>query len=199
MLKKPQYHVKENGKWHWQKNAPDADTIYVQDDSFLLFKANQTINNPYIAIRIESDPMEITFDNIEKTDYGYDANGGIQINLYNLRGNCLDNVYVKLIPVLTSTVTEDVWGSEGLNYDVGISNAGTLNWNWDAETVPFEWDPSYLKSLNGSWTGTSSALNPIYCSSFLMNQDEDHTIPYLLLIGDSNTLAGIVYLEREVK
>jgi hypothetical protein len=65
-LNSPLYYTKDTkaeltNRWSWKE---EKDNISIEDNSFVLFKAKQTIENPYIAIQVDSEPAEINFDSI---------------------------------------------------------------------------------------------------------------------------------------
>jgi len=57
------YHIKDTDeKWSWSTDKPTSGT-YIEDNCFILFRAPKTIKNPYIAIKVESNPLEIKVNN----------------------------------------------------------------------------------------------------------------------------------------
>lgn len=187
-IKVPYYHKKdENNQWSWTTTQDENNSI--KDEPFLIFKANKTIKNPYIAIRLDSKPLEIIFDSIQKSNYDNDKLNGIQINIVdNIKNSYYyDNVPIKLIPINTLTCSDEFL--EKIGFD-----SKTSNFNKDSFS-DIEWNDSYLKSSYNSWNSTSSVENPAYCSIILKNSSGSMSIPYLLFLNDN--YSGIIYLTKE--
>ena len=180
-------HVKnQSGDWSWSYDNEKG----ILDEPFLLFKANQTIENPYIGIKMESKPLEIVFDSISKTTYTEDLKTGIQISVVDAvaDGYYYDGIKIKLVPISTSTCSEEFLELIKYDKDSGLAEFSSLN--------SIQWKDEYMKSSYSGWTGTTSAERPAYCMTFLKSKDQIYTIPYILILG--NKPQGIVYLESSV-
>lgn len=189
-IKSPFYHKKNNdNQWSWDTQSGGDYKVEIKDEPFLIFKANKTIKNPYIAIRLDSGPLEIIFDSIQKSNYGKDDLNGVQFNIVDNIENpyYYDNVPIKLIPVSTLTCSDEFLEKIGFDIETSNFNKDSLN--------DIEWKDDYLKSSYDSWSATSSAENPAYCSVFLKNSSGSMSIPYLLFLND--IYSGIIYLTKE--
>ena len=178
-----------NKKWSWS-NTKSGD-YSIEDDAFLLFKANRTIENPYIAIKTESGPLEIIFNSIQVEKYEESVNNGVVFNVCdtletNKNPYYYDDIPIKLIPVTTSTCDEEFLNLIG--YD---KKTGDFDINCGDNLV---WKDSYLTSKYNNWTDTTDANDPACCGVFLKNSNEDKTIPYLYF--QNNVFCGIVYLDK---
>jgi hypothetical protein len=156
-----------------------------------LFKANRTIENPYIAIKTESGPLEIIFNSIQVEKYEESVNNGVVFNVCdtletNKNPYYYDDIPIKLIPVTTSTCDEEFLNLIG--YD---KKTGDFDINCGDNLV---WKDSYLTSKYNNWTDTTDANDPACCGVFLKNSNEDKTIPYLYF--QNNVFCGIVYLDK---
>lgn len=178
------YHIKnENGKWSWSTKQEEKS---VKDEPFLLFKANKTITNPYIAIKVESGKLKIIFNSIQKVKYGENERNEVQINIKK-DSYYYDDIPIKLVPVISTTCSDDFLELISYNEETGDFNSSL--------TTISKWDDSYLKSSYNSQIKNSSAKNPASFSTFLMNSNKDKTMPYLLFIN--NEFQGIIYLTKE--
>lgn len=193
-LKEKWYHnltkaADNSKKWSWS-NTKNGD-YSIEDDAFLLFKANRTIENPYIAIKTESGPLEIIFNSIQVEKYEESVNNGVVFNVCdtlqtNKNPYYYDNIPIKLIPVTTSTCDEEFLNLIG--YD---KKTGDFDINCSGNLV---WKDSYLISKYNNWADTTDANNPACCGVFLKNSNEDKSIPYLYF--QNNIFCGIVYLDK---
>ncbi len=96
--------------WEWKLGSTEeiestSETGAIIDYPLLLFKANQTLENPYVAVKVESAPLEICFDSIVENKYGYDDINGVQFNV-------TDGIYyyegadIKLVQVNSTNVSD---------------------------------------------------------------------------------------------
>lgn len=174
-------HYKNGNNWCWAADREDG----ILDEPFLLFKANQTIINPYIGIKLESGPLDIIFDSIEKTTYVESVSDGYSINISD-GDYYYDNVKVKIIPINSLTCSQDFLDLISYDKTTGSFDA--------AAAKSLDWQDSYLKSAISGWTGTTSANNPVICSTFLKNGNSNASIPYLFIAD--NIVQGIIYLTQ---
>lgn len=179
-------HVKDENGWHWDNNSDDG----ILDEPFLLFKANQTIENPYIGIKMESGPLEIVFDTITQNTYSERNDYGYMINSYK-DNYYYDNIKIKLVPVSSSNFTKEFL--DAIEYD---EKTGFFNPNSEEiSSGSFEWKDEYLKYNTQAWTGNTSIESPAFCQTFLKSGNQENSIPYILFFD--NQAQGIVYLNLE--
>lgn len=178
-------HIKDqDGNWSWSYNSDEG----IPDEPFLLFKANQTIENPYIGIRMESKPLEIIFESIDKTTYIEDLKTGVQIQVVDAvsNGYYYDGIKIRLIPISTTTCSNEFLELIGYDKNTGLADFTRFNF--------IQWKDEYLKASYAGWTGTTSAEKPAYCMTFLNGKDGTYSIPYILLLDSKPQ--GIVYLRN---
>lgn len=72
------YRYNDNGTWKWNVKYQDNKTN-IKDDCFVLFKADKTINNPYVGIRVESEPLEIEANSLIVQNYTLNDGSGAKI------------------------------------------------------------------------------------------------------------------------
>lgn len=68
--------TKKSITWGWSENS---ETNSIEDNTFLLFKAKSTIENPYVGIKVESGPVEAKFKNVYLEGYSDIERQGIKI------------------------------------------------------------------------------------------------------------------------
>lgn len=186
LTKEYHYHQKNGKKWSWS-DEENTNIVSVKDQTFLLFKANQTIENPYIGIKVQSEPLLIIFDSIIKTTYGFPTKQGIEIEVKEQASdNSLyyyyDNIPIKIIPVNKSTCSKNF-------LDLISFDSETGDFNQNCSVI---WQDSYLVSNYNSWSGTVSAFTPAICATFAKTTSGNASRPYLLFLNDK--YQGIIYL-----
>lgn len=187
LLTKPIYHNK-NEFWKYEKEIGDA-SLSVKDDVYLLFKANQTITNPYIGIKVESSPMLINFDQVEETIYEESTSTGVVFNFTNQKNEYLNNVKIELVKIDKISVSDRL--KNAIKFD---EKTGTIGVSEDS-IKNFEFNKDDLKTSRPTWTGMSSVENPLINTSFLLNKNEDKSFPYLVFINGE--CQGLIYLSKE--
>lgn len=185
------YHEKNNNQWSWSDDYKD-NVIQIKDKSFLLFKANQTIENPYIGILVESAPLKIIFQSVVSDIYDYPSKEGIEIDVKDqedinqqITYHYYDDAAIKIIPVNKSTCSDEFLELISFNKDTGDFNHG----------ITFIWKDEYLLSTYGSWDGRTSTDKPAICSTFLKTTGGNNSRPYLLFLNDE--YQGLIYLTEE--
>lgn len=179
------YHNKIGNTWSYSKEKGSA--ISIDDDVFLLFKANQTIENPYVGLKVTSAPMKINFDNIEKTTYSESTSSGVVINVKKKSAQeYLNNIKIDLVRIDKRSVSEKLQKTIGLD-----EKKGTFN----TELSSFEYNDTDLKTNHITWSGISSVENPVIDSAFLLSNNEKQTVPYLVFLDGK--CAGLIYLKKK--
>lgn len=189
-LTEKKYHTKKNKKWAWSNNTSETD-VTVPDEAYLLFKANQTIKNPYVAVKVESGPLKIIFNSISETTYAAQNNKGIRFSAVKKESSniptFLNDVGIKLIPVNRQTCSE-----EFLNLIKFNSETGNYDPSW-RRFVP-EWKESYLKNSYNSQDGVTNAASTLTFNTFIKTPEKEQSYPYLVFVN--NELKGIMRLAK---
>lgn len=192
LLTTTQYHYKNKNNWIFTSEEPNSESVvYIKDAPFLLFKANQTINSPYIGLQVESAPAEFTFDDITEKVYKSTTDTGAIINIKkdDIFGK---DIQISLYLISNTNFTDEFLKAIDYNKEKGTFNTGLKSFTWKDE---------YFKSQYKipDWKGTTKEV-PSICSSFIYNNDSSDTsdtatsIPFIMFIEDE--CAGIVYITR---
>lgn len=184
LLTKPLYHNKINTTKKCWKYGDKISGVSIEDNVYLLFKANQTITKPYIGIKVESAPMKINFDSVEKTVYKESISSGVVFNMRNEDHQYINGVSIELIKIDKTSVSDAFKQRIGFDNKKGTFDTTITSFNFDREED--------LETSHISWSGISSDENPLIDSSFLLNIDESATFPYLVFINGE--CKGLIYL-----
>ena len=184
LLTKTLYHNKVNTTKKCWEYGEEISNISVEDEVYLLFKANQTITKPYIGIKVESAPMKINFDSVEKTVYKDSTPTGVVFNMKNEQNQYVNGVSIELFKIDKSSVSDAFKERIGFDNKKGTFNTSITSFDFNAEQD--------LETSHASWSGTSSDENPLIDTSFLLNIDENATFPYLVFINGE--CKGLIYL-----
>lgn len=131
-LTQPIFYTKDAGKirderWSWSEESKENS---VEDNCYLLFKAKKTIENPYVAIKVESAPAQVNFDEINVNQYSRNSGAGIKIQVILPDGNeadinlneliregyvFVDGCDIQVVPVTKNNFSEAFLKS--INYD----------------------------------------------------------------------------------
>ena len=197
------YHIKDTDeKWSWSTDKPTSGT-YIEDNCFILFRAPKTIKNPYIAIKVESNPLEIKVNNAQQVTYSLNDGHGVKINVIasvDSDGNANNNKLTELalgtykfyggIPIEILEINDQNFSQDFLdriNYDkdTGLINPG------DSDSVILnEGD-----RLDGQVQSTeSSIVMPVYCTTIGGEAGDKKTMANALFINKE--FAGIFWLEK---
>ena len=182
-------------RWNFSTNKKD-NKYYVEDKPFLLFKAKEDIENPYIAIRVDSEPAYMKFDSIVENFYKDTNNSGVKIQVITPAGQItLDTIqlinegymFVNGCSVKIYPVSSDNFSSEFLD---------SINYNSEEyyASIPDSYDNSkreYGELKDGDllstkpWSSASSSTAPLYYSLVSESKSENKkSIPYALFIDD---------------
>lgn len=219
-LRAPLFYHKNFGadkekRWTWEDKVPSDN--YVEDNAFLLFKAKKTIENPYIAIRIDSQPAAVNFNSINKSYYRRGNNSGVEIQVIlpdNTTGTInltdlakeqycfVDNVLIELALINGKDVSSDV--SQKFNADF-LKSIGFNDDNWtvdiDAEkSGNREWGELRTGDFNdrASWSSYTDAENPIIYPS-VGTATENATKSYAYALFVNKIYYGIFWMEYKKK
>lgn len=198
------YHIKDTGgNWSWSTDRPTSGT-YIEDSCFVLFRAPKTIKNPYIAIKVESNPLEIKVNNAQQVTYSLNDGHGVKINVVasvDSDGNANNNRLTELalgtykfyggIPIEILEVNDQNFSQDFLdriNYD---KDTGLININPGNSVILNEGD-----RLDGQVQSTeSSVITPIYCTTIGGQAGDKKTMANALFINKE--FAGIFWLEKQ--
>ncbi len=197
-------------RWSW-KTQKDDSKYQVEDNAFLLFKAKKTIENPYIAIRVDSEPAEMEFNSIQLNEYTKNNGTGIKIcvatpdktiaeltesdlkELIRYGVKYVDGIKIEVYQITDKKFSEDFLESVGYDSEQRITNLDTDN---KVEGRDFgELKDDDILALRSNWSTTSSSTIPSYYSGVaLQSADSIQSYSYALFIDDN--YYGIFWLEN---
>lgn len=195
------YHVKNGNTWSWVDSIPTSGD-YVEDKCFILFKAPKTIKNPYVAIKVESNPLEIKLNNSVVTEYSLNDAHGVKINIIaNSNDVPINNIAtaaigsykfygevpMEIVEVNSYNFSEDFLNRLGYDFETGLINPGA------ATNVTFNEGDKLDKARVGMLN--SSIVYPVYCTT-IGGQNGDKKSMANALFVDSE-FAGVFWLEKE--
>jgi hypothetical protein len=192
------YHIKNGNDWEWTATQPKVGD-YVEDKCFILFKAPKTIKNPYIAIKTESNPLEIKLNNSVVTEYSLNDAHGVKINVIASNGTISDitsaaigsykfygEVPMEIVEVNSYNFSEDFLNRLDYDSETGLINPGA------ATSVTFNEGDRLDKARIGMLN--SSIVYPVYCTTMGgQNGDKKSMANALFVDGE---FAGIFWLEK---
>ena len=188
------YRYKSNDKWCWTVSDSRANSI--KDECFVIFRAPKTIENPYIGIRVESDPLEIQANDL--TGYNYTLNNGTGAKVCVIMPKNESNIWV---PITTSIADNYDFASleenEKLVFcEVNEANfsenfLNRCNYNQEDGTINITSDTIELQDGDFLSGGMSSSANsyvsvPVYCTTIGGNN------------GDQKSRAVALFLQRDI-
>lgn len=205
-LTQPLYYKKDGNKWSW---STESGGTYVEDNAFLLFKATKTIKNPYIAIKVDSSPAEVTFDSIIQNQYTRNSGSSIRIQVITPEGQTisvdmdrlLDEQYYYVDGVLVQIydISEDTFSSDFLNsigYKKEDSTVEIKNPSGDRAFG--ELKDGDILGVNPSWSASSSTSKTLEFNSVgIYSKETEKSYAYALFID--RVYYGIFWLERKSK
>lgn len=189
-----------NNVWGWSDTKDNSTCI--EDNAFLLFKAKSTIENPYIGIKVESNPVELVFNDVYLETYSNIERQGIKIEpitpLSSYSGTdgaieeesyeLVDNLTIKLFQINSDNFSNDYLTSIGYNEDNGTIDPPNLAEDRQSGELR---DGDLLKSTPYQ-TLTSSSTTPIMFNGVEQGAN-GKTRGYALFVDD--LYYGIFWLE----
>lgn len=182
------------GNWSW--STSDSDSI--NDSPVLLFKSPYEITNPYVGIKVESNPMELTYENPQIDTVALNDGKGLLIAVRGEKeGGCkyLDGVTIGINP-FTENYYEEDWINKANAYRDTMSDSGNLTGIIKAEDNFGE-----AKKLRTSYSfkAKSSSTNRIlFTGAQLADADsDDKSAVYALYLDD--VFYGLFWFTRNEK
>lgn len=206
-LNKSLYYVKENDNWIWKTEKPQDNNYCVEDNAFLLFKAKQTIENPYIAIKVDSAPAEMIFESIEESNYQRNngigvklqlitPDGEIEVNATELlkEGYCfVDDCLIEIYSIDEKTFSQSFLESVGFNSSDGTVSLENLN---KADREYGEMKDGDILASKSDWSSNSSIESPLYYNIIgLKEENGNKSYGYTLFVN--KIYYGVFWLEKD--
>lgn len=190
------YHVKNGNSWKWVTQKPTSGD-YIEDNCFILFKAPITIKNPYIAIKVDSNPLEIKVNNITQTLYSINDGTGVKINVVGgtIPDKMVDaaigsykfygGVPIEILEINKANFTESFLNRLGYDEETGLINPVTSSVILNSG-----------ERLDGQvQTVNSSIIMPIYCTTIGGEPGDKKSMANALFVNGQ--FAGVFWLEKE--
>lgn len=201
-------------KWVWS-DIKDENISQVEDNSFVLFKAKRTIENPYIAIRVDSAPAQINFDSIQEKTYIENNGSGVRIEIvvpgedvkitadletllhdgFEYVNNCLVEVYAigSTADNSYNCFSDDFCQSVGYNKDDGtiaLTKNNIVKNRQYGELKDGDLNP------NSPWKDYSSTSAPLYDTAIAgQTTTADKSFGYALFVN--NVYYGVFWFEKD--
>lgn len=216
-ITKPLYYSKVGDtlaeRWEW-KDEQDNSVDQIEDNSFILFKAKKTIENPYVAIRVDSAPAKVNFDSIQEKTYIENNGSGVRIEVvvpgkdvkitadletllhdgYEYVNNCLIEVYAigSTADNSYNCFSDDFCQSVGYNKDDGtvslVKNNIVKNRQY-GELKDGDLNP------NSPWKDYSSTTAPLYDTAIAgQTTTADKSFGYAMFVN--GVYYGIFWFEK---
>lgn len=218
-LKQPLFYKKTNDvredRWKWSTEKTENS---VEDNAFLLFKAKKTIENPYVAIKVESAPAQVNFNSIVRNTYQRGSNNGVRIqvvlpdktegiidlNELAKEQYCfLNNVLIELVLITgndSNTGVKSKFSDEFLK-SIGFKDEDwTVNLEGTEKIDNREWGELRTGDFNGimTWSNKSNAENPvIYPAVGTYSETSTKSYAYALFIN--KIYYGIFWMEYKME
>ena len=192
LFNKTLYRYKNNqGKWTWSSNSDITNSI--KDECFVIFRADKTIENPYIAIKVESEPLEIQANGLESYNYTLNNGTGAKVCIIMPKENWVpittsitdnydfvsleDNEMVVFCEINPTNFTQDFLDRCGYNKEDGTINI-------TSNTIELK-DGEFI--LTGLFSDANSYVSlPLYCTT-IGGKD-----------GDDKSRANAIFLKRNI-
>lgn len=182
------------GNWSWSANNNDA----ISDSPVLLFKSPYEITNPYVGIKVESNPMELTYENPQIDTVALNDGKGLLIAVRGEKeGGCkyLDGVTIGINP-FTENYYEEDWINKANAYRDTMSDSGNLTGTIKAED---NFNEAQKLRTSYSFKAKSSSTNRIlFTGAQLADADsDDKSAVYALYLDD--VFYGLFWFTRNEK
>lgn len=201
-----------DSRWQWvgSNTSNDKDKYsYVEDNAYVLFRAKKTIKNPYIAIKLESGPAQIRFDDIKETSYTKNSGIGVKICAATAEGaaaakelsqlltdeySYLQNSEIEIYQIDKSHFSEAYCNSVHFNDDDMTISAKSGD---TADSFGVLTDSSFKSSSTlPSAKGTTSLTDPYYFTRIRIPEEKSKkTLGYALFVD--GIYYGVFWLEKK--
>lgn len=182
------YHHLKNEEWLTNKTEEENS---IEDNPFLLFKANQTIENPYVGLRVKSGPMTLNMEDISVDSLLINDGSGLLLSIKGRKDDggsyYLDGVKIGINPI-TSTYYDKTWEEKANAYKSETATDGVLN----ADFADFA-SAEKKKSIY-QFQATSSSTQRILFTMGVLDDKEDKTLVYAIYLNDE--FFGIFWFSR---
>lgn len=131
------YYEKENEKWIWKQEKESE--ISIQDNAYLLFKAKANIVSPYVGIKVDSSPMEVSIETTKINNYGETDYSGVKIEVYSQKedGNnyLVDGANIKIYKVDNNNFSDNFLTNVGWKLEENNSSGDSLDFVTNGSVV----------------------------------------------------------------
>lgn len=152
------YHNKEDGIWYWSKESDNG----IIDYPYLLFKANTTINNPYIGLEISSEPAEVKISDLTVKLFSNTNYSGLKLEAW-----CENNDKQKVL-------------AEGVSFKIYIINEDNFNTDFIERVNNGDYTfniGDLLNNVKPIWNGITSSKKTLYFTQ-IQPKNNEGTLDY---------------------